>query len=163
MDVFFVDGSQKCFADIILENMTTGKTCSVASYGFGVKQVKRLIHSFEQVLLVADTSHSQLNAEAYNTVVEMSNDIPQFTFKPIKTHAKLALIDNEKIIFTSANLSANQRMESYMVGFFNEVSGIEKLKQTMGDPGGIFKKPCLSDIDPDFEFASTPEFDCTKV
>lgn len=140
MDVFFVDGSEQCLADIILKNIVSGKTCSVASYGFGVKQVRRLIDAFDQVLLVADISHSQLNAKAYDAVVEMSDKLPHFIFRPIKTHAKLALIDDEIVIFTSANLSANRRIESYMIGRFEEVTGIDEIKKTLGDPGSIFKK-----------------------
>lgn len=143
MNVFLVDGSQRHFADIILENLVTGRTCSVASYGFGVKQITRLIEAFDQVLLVADTSHSQLNTKAYNRVVRMSNELEHFTFRPVKTHAKLALIDDEIIIFTSANLSANRRMESYMIGTFSEVGGIGELKKIMGSPGDVFKRPVV--------------------
>lgn len=158
MRVFFVDGSQRHFADIILENLVTGRTCSVASYGFGVKQVDRLIGAFDQFLLVADTSHAQLNTKAYNNVVKKSDTLDHFTFNPINTHAKLALIDDEVIIFTSANLSANRRMESYMVGTFDEVEGIEQLQATMGSPGDIFKKP-FDPGDIDLGELSTPDID----
>ena len=129
MDCFFVDGASKSFADVILQQRVSGKTCLVASYGFGVLQVRKVLNAFDFVLLVADISHAQLNAEAYNMVVEMSAILPNFSFVATKTHAKLAIIDDEIIIFTSANLSANRRMESYMIGSLGEVNGSEKLKE----------------------------------
>ena len=78
MKVFFVDGSARCFADIIIENKITGKTCSVASYGFGVKQVSRIIAEFDQVLLIADTSHSRINKNSYASVMQMDKTLPFF-------------------------------------------------------------------------------------
>lgn len=133
MECFFLDGSSKSFADVILDNLVCGGECLVASYGFGVLQVRKLVNSFDSVVLVADISHAKLNAEAYDMVVDMSSILPNFSFIATKTHAKLALIDDEIIIFTSANLSANRRFESYMIGKFKEFNGIEKLKE-------IFKK-----------------------
>jgi len=140
MEVFIVDGAKQNLADIIISNKISGKTCTVASWGFGVRQVERLIDAFDQLLLVADASHSQLNTKAYGTVVEMSENLEYFTFRPTRTHMKLALVDDELIIFTSANLSANRRLESYMIGNFGEVNGIENIKEILGDPGMIFRE-----------------------
>ena len=139
MKAFIVDGSKRSFADVILENKTTGKTCSVASWGFGAAQVRRLIREFQRVLLVADASHSQLNASAYAAVLRMQKTYAHFTFRPCKTHVKLALIDDEIIIFTSANLSANKRAESYIVGELSEIDGIDQIKEFIGEPEKIFR------------------------
>lgn len=46
MEIFIVDGSEKNFADVIIENKKDGKICMVASYGFGVNQVNRIISAF---------------------------------------------------------------------------------------------------------------------
>ena len=151
MEIYLVNGADTNFADVILKNKLYGKTCSVASYGFGVIQVKRLISSFDQVLLVADESHSQLNTSAYNAVVEMDKNINHFKFRPTKIHAKFALVDNEIFIFTSANLSANRRIESYMIGSFNEVVGLDKIKKLMGNPCDFFKKNDINKMDFDIE------------
>ena len=129
MDCFFVDGASKSFADIILQQRIDGKKCQVASYGFGVLQIRKIINAFDSVSLVADISHAQLNAEVYDIVVDMSRVLPNFSFVATKTHAKLALIDDKTIIFTSANLSANRRMESYLIGSFDEISGVENIKE----------------------------------
>ena len=129
MDCFFVDGNSKSFADIILQHRVDGKKCLVASYGFGVLQIRKIINAFDFVSLVADISHSKLNEKAYCTVVEMATVLPNFSFITTKTHAKLALIDDEIIIFTSANLSANRRIESYVIGSMQEFPGIEKFKK----------------------------------
>jgi len=102
-----------------------------------------LIRAFEHVLLVADTSHSQLNSDAYKAIVGRSRNLSGFTFKQIKNHSKLALIDDEIIIFTSANLSANRRVESYLIGSFGEVGGIEELKKMFLAPGDSFNICCL--------------------
>jgi hypothetical protein len=140
MNIFMVDGSKRRLSDIIIENKVTGESCLVASYGLGVRQVRILIDEFQQVTLVADESHSRLNPNAYAAVIDLNESVPHFTFKVIKTHAKFALIDDEIIVFTSANLSANRRMESYMVGRIDEVNGIESVKKIMHNPKMIFKK-----------------------
>ena len=163
-EAFLVDGSQRNFADVIISRRVTGKTCAVASYGFGVVQVNRLVSAFRQVLLVADESHSQLNTKAYDTVVRMDRKLKYFTFRPTKIHAKLALIDDEVIIFTSANLSANRRVESYLVGQASEVAGIEAIKNLLSNPDEVFVSRvdedllCLDlDLDIDALLAITDE------
>lgn len=141
MNCFFVDGSSKSFADIILQYRVDGKKCLVASYGFGVLQVRKIISAFDAVVLVADISHATLNATAYDTVVEMSAVLPSFSFIATRTHAKLALIDDEIVVFTSANLSANRRVESYMIGEFREFTGIENLEKIFSNTSGVLVKP----------------------
>ncbi|MFA7173794.1 MAG: hypothetical protein WC340_10335 [Kiritimatiellia bacterium] len=129
MECFFVDGSARSFADIILQQKTPRKKCLVASYGFGVEQVRKVLSAFDFMMLVADVSHAQLNPKAYQIVVDMSDTLPNFYFVATKTHAKFALVDDEIIIFTSANLSANRRIESYLVGNMAEASGVDALKK----------------------------------
>ena len=124
-----MDGSSTSFADVILQKRVCGRRCLIASYGFGVVQIRKVLSAFDNVCLVADISHAQLNPVAYNMVVEMSTVLPGFSFFAIKTHVKMALIDDEVFIFTSANLSANRRIESYVVGSFDEVEGIEKFEK----------------------------------
>jgi len=140
MDAFIVDGAKQTLADIIISKKVSGKTCSVASWGFGVRHVERLINAFDQLLLVADASHSQLNKTAYRSVVKMSEKLDYFTFRPARTHVKLALIDDEIIIFTSANLSANRRLESYIIGHFCEINGIDEIKRMFDNPGAAYRK-----------------------
>ncbi len=148
MDAFFVNGKDSSLADIILKNTTKYHTCYVASFGFGIKQINLLIDRFENVLLVADNSHAKLNKTAYDKVIEMNNEIPNFVFKETKTHAKLAIIDDDTIIFTSANLSKNHRMESYLIGKITEINGIEHIKEIFGNPSSIFEvKESNNDID----------------
>jgi len=138
--IFFVDGADKTFADIILENRVNGETCAVASYGFGVKQINRLLDGFDNLLLLADESHAQLNKKAWDTVIEMDANLDHFTFKSEKTHAKLAIIDKKVIIFTSANLSANRRMESYMIAKVADVDGVDDVRAIIGNPSECSKK-----------------------
>ena len=138
MKAFVVDGSQRHFAEVIIDYRVSGREVMVASYGFGVKQVQLLLGAFRRVLLVADNSHSQLNPNAWKTIVAMAREMPRFVFNPIPIHAKLALIDNEMLIFTSANLSANRRLESYLAARMDEVDGVEELKKIMGNPGMVF-------------------------
>ena len=152
MNCFFVDGSSKSFADIILQQRVDGKKCLVASYGFGVMQVRKILNAFDFVLLVADISHAQLNAVAYDTVVEMSKVLPNFSFVATKTHAKLAVIDDEKIIFTSANLSANRRIESYVIGSLSEIVGIDKLKAIFDNQSSVIENIDVNDIGSSSEF-----------
>lgn len=154
MKAFLVNGKQKNFADVIIENSITGNVCLVASYGFGIAQINRLISAFDKVLLIADTSHSRLSKNVYNEVVRMSDDFSYFTFKPINTHAKFALIDDEIIIFTSANLSVNRCMESYLIGKFSEIDDIEKFKEIVGDPDSLFKNDNKEFDFPDINFGS---------
>ena len=92
-----------------------------ATSGFGTKQVEKIIQNFDTVPLVADSSHSQLNPRAYSRVVELSEILDNFRFAPTKIHAKFAVINGEIVIFTSANLSANRRLEVYLVGQKDDV------------------------------------------
>jgi len=136
--VFAVNGANKNFADIILENSSIGGTCVVASYGFGVKQVERLVSYFKEVTLIADESHSQLNPNAYEHIVKLSdNGGNGFTFKPTKTHAKMAIINNETLIFTSANLSSNRMVEIYLITSVSSVDGVDGILRVFGDPDGM--------------------------
>jgi len=151
MNCFFVDGSQTNLADVILDNTVAGETCAVLSYGFGVMQVKRLMSAFDQVLLLADSSHSKLNKKAYDEVVRLSSMDNGFTFRPVRTHAKLVIIDSEIVIFTSANLSANKRIESYLIGKVSEISGIDKMLEFFGNPDEIFKKNASENSDLDLD------------
>lgn len=160
MDVFFVDGAVRSFADIILQQRIDGKKCLVASYGFGVAQVKKILNAFDFVLLIADVSHAQLNTDAYNTVVEMSAVLPNFSFIATKTHAKFALIDDETIIFTSANLSANRRMESYMIGSIREVSGVQKINEIFSENDGVVENLIVGSMGVDaFNIVKAKYFD----
>ncbi len=57
-------------------------------------------------------------------------------------------VTNDVIIFTSANLSANRRIESYMIGKVSEVDDIEKVEKLLGCPGDIFLKSNINiDLD----------------
>lgn len=137
MECFLVDGATRSFADVILQQRGCGKKCLVASYGFGVLQVRKVLSAFDFLLLVADISHATLNAEAYSVVVEMSEKLENFSFVATKTHAKFALVDDETLIFTSANLSANRRIESYMIGSVEEVAGVEALQRVFSLASGV--------------------------
>jgi hypothetical protein len=130
---FAVDGSNRCFADVIIENSSSGNTCVVASYGFGIKQVDRLVSFFSELVLIADESHSKLDPKAYKHVTGLSGK-NGFTFIPANTHAKIAIINREKVIFTSANLSANRRIEIYFVAPVKHIDGISDILRILGDP-----------------------------
>jgi hypothetical protein len=67
----------------------------------------------------------------------MARRMSRFVFNPIPIHAKLAFIDDEILIVTSANLSANRRIESYLVARMDEVDGVDELKKVMGNPGRV--------------------------
>ena len=138
---FLVNGAEKSFADVIIEHKGAGGSCMVASYGFGVKQVEKIIQNFDTVTLVADSSHSQLNPRAYSRVVELSEILDNFRFAPTKIHAKFAVINGEIVIFTSANLSANRRLEVYLVGQKDDVDGVGEVIAGLGDPGGLLSGP----------------------
>lgn len=137
MRAFIINGATKNFADVIIGE-STGGNCLVASFGFGVKQIERLISHFSEVVLIADASHSQLNSKVYEKAVSLSMCTDGFTFIPSKIHAKLAIINNDKLIFTSANLSANRRIESYLIGKVSEIEGVKQLKQSLGNPDLFF-------------------------
>jgi len=150
MRIFIVDGKERTFADVICENSAKFDSLLVASYGFGVRQVEKLLSVFREVVLVADESHSVLNRKAFESVLSKSEHNEKFSFLPSRTHAKLALIDNETIIVTSANLSSNRKIELYLIGSAKEVDGIDELKKFFGDPDEVFGKTVgdgLDDID----------------
>ena len=154
MRAFLVNGSERSFADVITEQRGLGLSCMVASYGFGVKQVERIISNFNRVTLIADSSHAQLNPRAYERVVALDETLDTFNFIPTKIHAKFAIINGDTVIFTSANLSANRRVEVYLIGCKGEVDGVNEVISGLGSPGGIFSEPTAefllhSDFDPD--------------
>lgn len=140
MNAFVVDGSEKNFADVIIENAGKRKSCIVASYGFGVKQVERIVEHFGSVVLVADESHSQLNPRAFNRIVEMSETIESFSFIPTKIHAKIAIINGDTVIFTSANLSANRRVEVYLIGKTKSISGMSGVLEGLKSPDELLNE-----------------------
>ena len=137
MRAFLVNGAERSLADVIVEHKGQGRTCLVASYRFGVKQVERIISNFSTVTLIADSSHAQLNPRAYERVIELDETLDTFSFVPTKIHAKFAIINGETVIFTSANLSANRRVEVYIIGCKGEVDGVDDVVSVLGDPGGI--------------------------
>ena len=138
MKTFLVDGANKSLADIIIEHTEEGGECLVTSFGFGVRQVRKIIDHFDSFTLIADASHSTLNSRAYQSVVELDSDIDGFTFKPTeKIHAKFVVIDKKTVIFTSANLSANKRIEAYVIGSASEMIGVDKVVEQLGFPSGI--------------------------
>lgn len=132
MKAYIVDGSKQNFADTIISLSSSGRSCVVSSFGFGVRQVRRLLEHFDSVNLVADGTHSQLNSKAYKEVVRLSNSVSGFSFTPKKIHAKLAVIDSEVVVFTSANLSANRRIEVYVVGSLDEIQGVGDIVDNLG-------------------------------
>ena len=76
-----------------------------------------------------------------------SETYEKFSFLPSRIHAKLALIDGETIIVTSANLSSNRKIELYLIGNINEVDGIDEVKKFFGDPDEVLKKSGGDDFD----------------
>ncbi len=131
-DFFFVDGKATSFADVILRYKKNGQSLFVATYGFGVKQVWRLMSNFDSVILVADESHSVLNSKAFKSAEAMSRNSNGFEFRPMRNHAKLAIIDDAVIIFTSANLSQNRKRELYFV-YSADVEIAESIKAEYGE------------------------------
>lgn len=130
---FVVNGANRNFADVILEYATRGDSCIVASYGFGTEQVDRLVFFFKSLVLVADESHSKLNSKAFDYVMGLSGK-NGFAFIPTKTHAKMAIINNETVIFTSANLSANKRLEMYVVAPLSAITGMDAILEVFKNP-----------------------------
>lgn len=127
METFIVDGSHTNFADIIINNSVNNESCLVATYGYGFLQVALVAANFENVVLVADIGHQKLNKKARMIVKTMERDNPNFKFIEKKTHIKLAIIDNKRVIFTSANLANNRKNEIYLVGDFEEFEKIENI------------------------------------
>ena len=150
IEVFVIDGSERNLADIIIANKISGDSLCVASYGFGVKQVRRLMNAFKKMVLVADTSHSQLNNAAWKSITKMSNENPRFLFIPTAIHAKLAIIDEAIVVFTSANLSANQRIESYIIGNKNEMNGIDDIANFLFHQADSFLEETIIEPENDF-------------
>jgi hypothetical protein len=155
MECFFVDGKKQSFADIILKYKKSGDTCLVGSFGFGTKQVKKLLANFKKTVLLADSSHSQLNSNAYFQVCRLAESSDNFVFKQTKTHAKFAIVDDEVFIMTSANLSQNQRLEIYVIEDVAKVNGLDEIKKVVGMPTlvmcGDKNKESEFDIDIDID------------
>lgn len=147
MEIFTVNGKDTNFADVIIKHRINGEKCVVASYWFGVRMVERIIQNFKSVMLVSDSSHSTLNPKAYKKVVALDRRLDDFEFVTIKTHAKFAIIDNKTLIFTSANLSANQRMESYLIADVAEVVGCESIVNKL--LGREFEREAVQQLDDD--------------
>ena len=144
LNIEIINGKKKNMADVIIENGVTFESCVVASYGFGVKQINKLIAAFDSVFLIADDSHSKLNSNVYKSVVEMSKRLNHFYFRSINVHAKFAIIDNSVFMMTSANLSNNQKYEIYCICNISDVSGIDELKRFFVVPEKLDKKELIA-------------------
>jgi len=122
-----VDGSKCSLAEMIVKNKVTGESVLVATFGIGIKQIKMLLWEFDKVTIVIDSSHSSWQKKLWDRILYMNDTNEKLTIKVAQIHAKLAIIDGEVAVITSANLSQNQFIESYVIGNVSEIKGSKKV------------------------------------
>lgn len=135
-DIRFYSVSGSSFADEIIKNKVTGESVIVSTFGISPKQAERLVNEFDDVVINVDASQSTLNPDAFAKLISLNK---KKTCKIVGSynHAKTALIDGEKLIVTSANLTENRKIECYLVAdsgvnikgvseYFEKVLALEK-------------------------------------
>jgi len=127
IDLKLINGSESSLADMITKNKVSGKTVIVATFGIGVKQIKKLLWEFEEVTIIIDSTHSHWQKKLWKRVLKLNSMHDNLIIKMAAIHSKVAIIDNKIVIVTSANLSQNQFIESYVIGDMLEFSGIKEI------------------------------------
>ncbi len=117
-ELFFVDGAERNFADIIVEvarcNDITEKV-TISTFGISSAQIEKIMAVFSRVLIVVDQGQSKLNTSMFARCVKIDSDIDRCVIKVCKTHAKLALVGGKILIISSANLTKNYKKECYYI------------------------------------------------
>lgn len=121
MKMFFE--KNKTLADIILDNRITGKSLTVFSFGLAKKEIAKLITRFEKIILIIDTNavkRTQKKSIVWVLALEkMTKKIKLMTCG--RAHVKIAIVDEEVLIITSANLQKNRSEEFYSVERFDKI------------------------------------------
>jgi len=129
IDVFFCDGKQRPFASVLAS--IGGERLIVSTFGVNKDEVFRLFPKFKKITVIVDAKVKKRNdGKALALLVAFAKASSKLEMKTLgKTHHKMAIIDNSKIIITSANLQKNQGQEFYLVADYDDINGNSKLLQ----------------------------------
>jgi hypothetical protein len=138
ISIKLIDGGSKSFADVICDNKFAGDTVLVTTFGVSLKQIEKLLFSFEDVTIIIDESQSKLNPNMIERIIAKQKAVEKLHIKMASIHAKLAIIDNNFLIVSSANLTSNYKIESYLFIPTECVGGITDIVEFLN------KIPCDS-------------------
>lgn len=124
MIFYVVSGTS--FADEIIKRKISGSTLIVSTFGVSKKQIDKLCREFDDILINVDASQSHLNQSEYGKLIKL-NKSDGIKIVASYNHAKLAVIDGQELIVTSANLTSNKKEECYIiVEDIKRVSGLQE-------------------------------------
>jgi len=127
-EIKFINGKETNFADIICEyKKNQDRNVIVTTFGISIKQIEKLLYNFKTVEVIVDESQSKLNKNMFDRIVILNKQNDNFILKCASIHSKLAIVDNEKLIITSANLTNNQKIESYFFIDTKNIIGMNKI------------------------------------
>lgn len=121
-----INGKKYSFADVILSKRKNEQSIIVSTFGISAAQIQKLLFTFNKVQVVIDESHSNLNEDMFNRICNLNNIEKRFILKVTSIHAKIAIFGNQCIV-TSANLTSNQKIESYLFSTIKEITGVKKI------------------------------------
>lgn len=133
LQIYYSHSGSITFADIIKKHSGSGESLFVATYNVSDKQLSALMPEFKGIFMVVDAGQLSMNAGMIDRVIALSESVESnLTVRFTSNHAKVAVINNETAIFSSANLSKSNKNEIYVVAPLSIADGltdyVDKLK-----------------------------------